>query len=353
MAIGAIALALTFAIPMVYVAFDRAVGVANLARLMMHVGAMAFSIGVQRLLLSWVYPPDQARRRGRRWLWVYLPALVTQVLLFAGAPIGHEAVDFTVRYGDEPSIMAFLAILAICLTLTTADIVRLCWQLGAEAGRRYLRIGLRLTGIGAAAGLCYWVIDLVRELVRLATWPAGVILVPDGIQLTLFAVTAFVGTVFVAVGLTIPAGLAAGRRPVVAGPVPGLPPATSTVDGAVPGQPGDRAGRSGRPGRSMGGPGPRLPARPAGGRDPRRPPRAAPVPGRAGGGPGRGRRPAGRARPGSGGPGRGGRDHRGRPGQAPGPLPAESGPDDIAGGADLSSEAAWLGRVARALSAVR
>ena len=204
-ALGGIALALTFAIPAVYLATDAFVGIPNLSRLVMNLGALLFSMAVQQLLVSWLYPPEQARRRGRRWLWLYLPAVAAQVVLFAGAPVDEEAVDFTVRYGDEPSVMALLAILSICLAITIADIVRLCWRYAAAAQRPYLRIGLRSTGLGAIAGLCYWVVELVRQLVRLATWPSGVVLLSDHATQILFALTTFVGTVFVAVGLTIPA----------------------------------------------------------------------------------------------------------------------------------------------------
>jgi hypothetical protein len=346
-----LALAFTFATPITYVAFDAIVGVPNLSRLMMQTCGVVYTLVIQRLLLSWIYPADEARRRSRRWLWLGVPVLVIQLALFAGAPVPEEAPDFAVRYGHEPSVMALIFVLGVCLTLTTADIVRLCWKYATLAGRPYLRVGLRLTGIGAGAGLVHWVVDIIRQSVRLATWPSEVVLIPDSVEQMLFTLSSFVGAALVAVGLTIPAwgprlsaALAWLRRyrdyqrlrplwmvlyqasPEIALDVPrserwwvgdldyrlvrrvveirdGRLALRPYLDIAAAEQAGDAARRAGLAG-------PELQAAVE----------AAAI------------AAAVRAK---------------RSGQAP----ADPGPDDVTGGADLISEAAWLGRVAKALPA--
>jgi hypothetical protein len=200
-----LALAFTFATPITYVGFDRIIGVPNLSRLMMQTFGVAYTLVIQRLLLSWIYPVAEARRRSRRWLWLCVPVLFVQVALFAGAPIHEEASNFAVRYGREPSVMALILVLGVCLTLTTADIVRLCWKFASLSGRPYLRVGLRLTGIGAGAGLVHWVVDVSRQFVRLAFWPREVVPIPDSVEQMLFTLSSFIGAALVATGLTIPA----------------------------------------------------------------------------------------------------------------------------------------------------
>ena len=203
--LGMLALAFTFATPLLYVTFDRLVGVPNLSRLMMQTFGVVYTLVIQRLLLSWIYPPEEARRRSRPWLWLGIPALIAQVVLFAGAHVPVEDPEFLVRYGSQPSVMALTLVLGLCLTFTTADIARLCLRYASVCGRPYLRLGLRLTAIGAWAGLVHWIKDVILQAVRLATWPTEVTLISDSVEHQLFTLSSFIGAGFVAVGLTIPA----------------------------------------------------------------------------------------------------------------------------------------------------
>ncbi len=200
-ALVCVAVTATFGPPTVQPTFDRLVGIPNLAELVLHTCGMGFVIAVQVLLLHWVYPAEQARRRARRWQSLYVLAFVAQVVLFFLAPIDEENTDFTVRYADTPFAREFMVMLDVCVLLTVTDIARLCRRYASVAGRRFLRVGLRCTGIAAILGIVFFSL----ELLYLASRTADISLIPDHLMGPLYT---FFGTGFVLMltgGLTIPA----------------------------------------------------------------------------------------------------------------------------------------------------
>jgi len=196
-----VALTATFGSTPVQLAFDRLVGIPNLAELMLHACGMGFVIAVQRLLLHWVYPAEQARRRARRWQSLYVLAFIAQVVLFILAPVDEETTDFIVRYADTPFAREFMLLIDVCVLLTVTDIARLCGRYASVAGRRFLRVGLRCTGIAAILGIVYFVLEALYVVGR----AAHTTLIPDHLVEPLYT---FFGVGFVlllTVGLTIPA----------------------------------------------------------------------------------------------------------------------------------------------------
>jgi hypothetical protein len=196
-----LAVTATLASPSTYVAFDRLVGVPNLAELIMNACGMGFVLAVQRLLLLWAYPPQRARRRFRRWQALYVLALLAQVVLFVLAPVGEEAPWFIARYADTPFAGEFMVMIDVCLILTLTDIARLCWRYASAAGRRFLRLGLHSTGIGAIGGIVYFSLEALYVVAR----SARVSVFSGDLLAQLFAVFGLGCGLFIAGGLTIPA----------------------------------------------------------------------------------------------------------------------------------------------------
>ena len=187
--------------PTAYVAFDRALGVPNLSALAMNACGMGFVLAVQRLLLHWVYPAERARRRAQWWQSFYILAFVAQVVLFALAPVDTEEPWFIGRYAATPFAREFMVMVDVCLLFTLIDIARLCWRYAAVAGRSFLRVGLRCTGIGAMVSIAYFPVELAYVLGR----SAGVTLLPDGVLARVYTAMGFCSSLLVAGGLTIPA----------------------------------------------------------------------------------------------------------------------------------------------------
>jgi hypothetical protein len=184
-----------------YVAFDRMVGIANLSALVMNACGMGFVLAVQRLLLVWAYPNEQAPRRSRWWFSLYLLALIAQVVLFALAPVDVEDSFFIGRYAATPFAREFIILIDVCLIITLIDIARLCRRYASVAGRQFLRVGLRCTGIGAICSLFYFPVEVLFVLTR----SAGVTFISDDLVLVLYTVLGINSTALITAGLTIPA----------------------------------------------------------------------------------------------------------------------------------------------------
>jgi hypothetical protein len=184
-----------------YVAFDRRVGTPNLGELVLNVSGMCFVIAAQRLTLRWAYPTEQARRRRNWWPSLYVLALCAQLVLFILAPVDEESTQFVVRYADTAYARESILIVDICLLVTLADIARLCWRYASVAGRRFLRIGLRCTAIGAISGIGYFSVEVVYVIAR----TVHVTLFPDDLMRSLYSSIGFAAAVSITIGLTIPA----------------------------------------------------------------------------------------------------------------------------------------------------
>ena len=199
--LACMAVTATLGAPSLYVAFDRLVGIPNLSALVMNACGMGFVLAVQRLLLLWGSLPEQARRRARWWQSLYLLAFIAQVVLFALAPVDEEEPWFIGRYAATPFAREFMILVDVCLLLTLIDIARLCRRYASVAGRRFLRVGLRCTGIGATLSITYF----PSEMLYVAARATGVALFPDDLLSQLYTVLGISSSMLITAGLTIPA----------------------------------------------------------------------------------------------------------------------------------------------------
>ena len=191
----------TFATPVIYVSFDRLVGVPNLARLMMHTGIMALSAALQRLLLYWAYPAEEAAARARRRVGGFLLAVATMTVLFILAPVDQDTTDFTTRYGAAPFVPWYLAVYLGYFGIALADIARLSNRYATFSGRPFLRRGLRSAAIGA----CFGVVYTVEKASYIVAKQFGIDLVPARVQENASPLLAGPGAILVLAGLTLPA----------------------------------------------------------------------------------------------------------------------------------------------------
>jgi hypothetical protein len=192
------ALAFTLAPPWVYLRVDRVLEVANLATLGIYGCVVVHSATAQILLLLWTYPSEQVWRRARWRLLVCGLALATMITLFLLASVPEERpTDFDARYAGTPPIGAFLLVYFTAFAVGLAGIARLCWRYGRVAGRLWLRRGLRITAVGAGFALGYCGCKLVYVVGRLLgeDLPAWNLAAP---------VCAAIGAPLLCVGLTIP-----------------------------------------------------------------------------------------------------------------------------------------------------
>lgn len=185
--------------PVVYLAFDRLVGVPNLARLVAHAGILGFAVSVQILLLHWTVP-QPARWR----TWVRLASVVVaaaaMTVLFVLAPVDESTTEFTVRYGDAPHIDQYMMVYLGYFAVALVDIMRLSWRYARLTTRPFLRLGLRLVTVGAASGVVY----CVEKAAYVAARRAGIELVPAPIQETLSPLLTGTGSLLMLIGFTIP-----------------------------------------------------------------------------------------------------------------------------------------------------
>lgn len=192
------AVAFTIATPPIFAPIDRLIGFPNLAKLLVHGSLVLFSATVQRMLLLWTYPPEEAAPRvRRRGVWAGIVIALMAVLLIA-APVDRPTPDFTQVYATTPWVAEYLLVYLSAVGAGLAEISRLCWRYAQAAGRPWLVRGLRLTAVGAAIGIGYCLTKAVYVIARNfgADWDL------IGASSPAFAA---VGAILVAIGLTMPA----------------------------------------------------------------------------------------------------------------------------------------------------
>jgi len=199
LSLAAFAAALTLNLPAVYVAFDRAVGVPNLADLGEHLCGVWGVTGILRLARQ----VTATAPAGRAWHELVMPGLATVALtvLFVLAPIPAEAPSITAAYGHLPEIAAYWIVTIAYFGITLAALARLSLRYAGRVRRPSLRIGLQVLGAGVALGVAY-------SLSKLAELVAAQLPNADAAQ-NMAATTGHallaVGALTMSVGLLIPA----------------------------------------------------------------------------------------------------------------------------------------------------
>ena len=193
------AAALTLNLPAVYIAFDRSVGVPNLADLGEHLCGVWGVAGILRLARQ----VTATAPAGPAWHELALPGFATVAItvLFVLAPIPAEAPSFTTAYGYLPEITAYWMVTIGYFGITLAALARLSLRYAGRVKRPSLRIGLQVLGVGVALGVAY-------SLSKLAELVAAQLPNADAAQ-HLAAATGHallaVGALTMSVGLLIPA----------------------------------------------------------------------------------------------------------------------------------------------------
>lgn len=141
--------------PMLYPLLNAAVGVPNLFRLIGHLAYIGFAAAFALMRLHVAYEPEQAAPRARRRVIGYLIASAAMVALFVAAPVDEDRVDWTIYYGEEPMVVAYLMVYMLTFGSALWEVARLSYRLATFVPGRLERVGLRITGAGAVLGLSY------------------------------------------------------------------------------------------------------------------------------------------------------------------------------------------------------
>ncbi|MCK1795566.1 hypothetical protein MTQ01_05995 [Streptomyces sp. XM4193] len=162
---AALTLAMTLRLPAVMDVVDGGTGVNNLSTLFKHF----LGITAAAALLEFVHSitrPDSADGRRRR-LVATLVALVALTLFFFLMPRESQAEDFFEANVGSGAATAYLMVWFGCLGTAMATATALFWGAGRQAAAGWLRTGLRLLGLGCAAGVLYSLLRAGYLLVRL------------------------------------------------------------------------------------------------------------------------------------------------------------------------------------------
>jgi hypothetical protein len=192
------AVAFTTETPMFFSRIDRVPGEPEIAKLLVHGSLVAFSALVQRLLLLWSYPVEQARPKIRFRVGAAVIVLVVMAVLFVLGPVDRPTSEFTAAYATTPFITEYLIVFLGAVAVGLIEISRLCWLFARASDQAWLVRGLRVTAVGATVGMGYCVGRGVYVIGRIL-----------GVDLRLpydaAPACAAAGAVLVAMGLTLPA----------------------------------------------------------------------------------------------------------------------------------------------------
>src|SRR6266498_521440 len=193
------ALAYTLATPWLSAHLDHAVGIPNVATLLIYGSDVVHTAFAQLLLLAWTHPREQVWVRFRWRLLAVGLALAAMASLFLMAEVPTERpIDFDAAYTTTPYVTEFLLVFYITFGVSMAALGWLCWRYAGMVGRLWLRRGLRLIAVGTGFGLGYCICMLIYIGGRLAgedphAWRAAALVI------------AGTGAPVLCAGLTLPA----------------------------------------------------------------------------------------------------------------------------------------------------
>jgi len=163
------ALAYTLAAPWISVRVDDALGIPNVATLLIYGSDVVHTAFAQLLLLAWTHPRQQVWVHFRWRVLVVALALASMAALFLMASVPEERpTDFNEVYATAPYITEFLLVFYVTFGASMAVLGRMCWRYAGMVGRLWLRRGLRLVAIGTGFGLVYCICEMIYIGARLA-----------------------------------------------------------------------------------------------------------------------------------------------------------------------------------------
>ncbi|MBA3488319.1 MAG: hypothetical protein H0T78_02050, partial [Longispora sp.] len=189
--------ATTFGTPAIYAAFDKAVGQPNLARLFQHIGILIFSVSIEAMLAFWARN-TKAQRLIKFRIIALGAVVIAMTILFLSASVDVETSKFTIIYGDNPYIVVYLALYLIWFGSTLWHIVSITWRY--RTADRVLRIGLRITAVGACLGLGY----CFEKALYILTRSFHINFISPSFQETISPALSGTGAIALFIGLSIP-----------------------------------------------------------------------------------------------------------------------------------------------------
>jgi hypothetical protein len=140
------------ATPRIAAAVDERTGIPDLGALGIHLfGGVAFGAAVLVVLVYWVSSPAKAWARVRCRLALAALVMTTMFLLWVAAGVGTEqrSPHYLVQNAHRPLVAIYGFLYVGTLLVTLAEITRMCLRYSRVAGCRWLQRGLRTTAIGA------------------------------------------------------------------------------------------------------------------------------------------------------------------------------------------------------------
>ncbi|OJF15375.1 MAB_1171c family putative transporter [Couchioplanes caeruleus] len=195
---GFLTIVFTISTPVVWSAFDRALGVPNLAALVTQGLVIANTAALQAMMLFWLYPRTEAWRKIRFRATLLALVLLVMTALFLMTPTaGERSRDFVATHARIPTYSVYLLVYMAAYTITRLDILRMTWRYAPVAGAPWLRRGLRIFGGGAIFGLIYCAARITDIVGAVAGWD------PNRWE-NMARLGAGIGAICTMVGLTMP-----------------------------------------------------------------------------------------------------------------------------------------------------
>lgn len=190
--------AFVLATPGIAAATDRGLGVPNLAALGIHVlGGVGFSAAVLTTLTFWAHPPHRAWPTVRGLVAVAGATALLLIVLWAAAGVRTRSAHYLAENSQHLLVSLYLLCYVGVLLLGLVAIARLCWRQSTQAERRWTRRGLRVTGSGAVI----YMGSFLNRLSAVVVAPFGI----DPLQWELVVpVCTGTGMLLIVTGLTMP-----------------------------------------------------------------------------------------------------------------------------------------------------
>ncbi|TWP47404.1 hypothetical protein FKR81_32335 [Lentzea tibetensis] len=133
---------------------EAGIGVPGLAQFIQHVCVLTSAYWLQVFCLHLTHRPDETAPLTRRRAITLAVALIGLSTFYVLGPLQSDLVFIPSSAGDQPWVPQYLAMYGGYLSLAMLDTLWMS-RLASHVPRRFLRIGLRLLGIGSIFGLLY------------------------------------------------------------------------------------------------------------------------------------------------------------------------------------------------------
>lgn len=193
-----VAVGMTFSVPAVGSALDRATGLNELWRVLAHLCVMGLVAAAEAQIVILAFPPEEVRRPIIVRIWVSVAAATVLVALFIVASARPEPVLLNVDDARVPVVSAYLLVYVGAFVWYNVDFFRLAWRFSRVTPRPWSRRGLRIAAYGAGFGFAYCI---SKAAFVVGYWTG---LRPSG-ERTVSAILIMMACILGVVGSTMPA----------------------------------------------------------------------------------------------------------------------------------------------------